>query len=320
MPILDAFISDLRDTVSDGQAAVQSVVENALVDHERFAAALQTRSKPWFFVAEETLTVFCTDARPGSASAPHDHGVWSVIGCFAGAEEGWWHREEEHPQGKRLNTIGSRVLRAGDVHSLAGDAIHHVMNRWNVPNGIVHVYGGNFLGLQRSIWDPVTSERHVAGLTEPLAPLSNGGGVLSIAGDAAVETLSLMGTAFAAIVVDDVKETSDWMAKMLNLKMLANQNDTCAIDEQFTYLIDPSSFTAIGIHGRDDADASLGNPALDHLSFRISSIDELRQWQLLLASRGAEPSEITSWAYGTFVEVIAPGNVRIRLVVLKVAR
>ncbi len=327
MPILDTLIADLREGVSEGQATVHSIVQSALIDHERFAADLQARSKPWFFVADDTLTMFCTDARPGSASAPHDHGLWSVIGCFAGAEESWWQREENNAEGdrkgKRLVTIGSGVLRPGECHSLARDVTHSVMNRWNVANGIVHVYAGNFLASERSIWDPVTSERHIAGLTEPLAPLHGEGG-LSIPIDANVDRIGLAGTAFAAIAVDDVQQTAEWMAMMLDLTMLTNQDATCATGERFTYLIDPVSLTAIGIHGRGDvevAESVTGSKqaGFDHLALRLSSMDQLLAWRTLLSSRGADPSAITKWDYGTFVEVVAPGNVRVRLIVLQVA-
>jgi predicted metal-dependent enzyme (double-stranded beta helix superfamily) len=165
---LDKFIDDCRAAVAVDQPTAHAVVAEALADPERFDAAMRTRAQPWFFAADDTMTLFCTDGRVGSASAPHNHGTWSVLGCFLGAEESWWHRDNP---GSGLVTVGSGILRAGDVHSLPPDAIHAVMNRWNVPNGIVHLYAGNFLMMERHIWDPVTLERHVAGLAEPHAPL-----------------------------------------------------------------------------------------------------------------------------------------------------
>jgi predicted metal-dependent enzyme (double-stranded beta helix superfamily) len=165
---LDQFVDDCRSAIVIGQPAAHAVVVRALADPERFDTALRARPQPWFFAADDTMTLFCTEGRPGSASSPHNHGTWSIVGCFRGAEESWWHRED--PQ-SGLVTIGTGVLRAGEVHSLPAEAIHAAMNRWDSPNGIIHLYAGNFLSMERHIWDPVTHERHIAGLTEPHAPL-----------------------------------------------------------------------------------------------------------------------------------------------------
>ncbi len=170
MDIIDTFLDSCRAAIGAGADAVHGVVADAVRDHERFAAAAYARPKPWFFAADDAMTVFFTEGRPGNASAPHDHGSWAVVGCFQGAEESWWHLTA--PDGA-LQPAGGGVLRAGDAHQLPANAIHAVMNRWDQPNGIVHVYPGNFLAADRHIWDPVTFERHPAGLTEPLAPATS---------------------------------------------------------------------------------------------------------------------------------------------------
>jgi predicted metal-dependent enzyme (double-stranded beta helix superfamily) len=91
-----------------------------------------------------------------------------VTRAASGAEESWWHEATINA----LSTNGHRPLRgAGESHALPADAVHSVMNRWDVSNGIIHVYAGNFLALERTIWDPVTSQRTPAGLKEMTAPL-----------------------------------------------------------------------------------------------------------------------------------------------------
>ena len=167
MDVLEHLIRDARDAMSAGQPAVLDVLQAAIADHERFGATVRARPQPWLFTADEMLTVFCTEGRPGSASAPHDHGTWSVLGCFDGSEETWWH-EPDDVGGLRL--VGASVLHAGEAHGLPASAVHAVMNRWNAPNGVVHIYAGNFLARERSLWDPVTGQRHPAGLGELLAP------------------------------------------------------------------------------------------------------------------------------------------------------
>jgi predicted metal-dependent enzyme (double-stranded beta helix superfamily) len=317
MDALDQLIEDCRSALSGGQpasqtgsqSAVAECVGAALADPERFAAAVHARPKPWFFVADDDLTVFCTEGRPGNASAPHDHGTWSVIGCYEGSEESWWHE----PVANGLQQVGTGVLRAGEVSSLGADVIHAVMNRWIAPNGVIHIYGGNFLAKERFIWDPVTGERYVAGLTEPLAPHA-----LLTAHDTGAthpEASNLGGTMFAALSVRDVRRVSSWLSEALGLTQLANQDDTCALDEQFSYLIDPASLTIVGVHAYDTASAPSERAGLDHLALRVPTIEGLESWRRKLTERGLKPTSITPWQFGSFVDVVGPERLTIRLFV-----
>jgi hypothetical protein len=310
MDLLDTFLHDCRDAMSAGQAAVLGVMTDALDDPQRFGAAVRARPKPWFFAADAALTVFCTDGRPGNASAPHDHGTWSVLGCFDGSEESWWHRPTVDPAtGARLETVGAGILRAGQAHALDADVVHSVMNRWAAPNGVVHVYAGNFLAADRHIWDPVTGERYSAGLSEPLVPVDQG-----VSRDLDVAGPTIAGTAFAALAVADVESTVGWLVDVFGLQRLITHDETCAIGEEFAYLIEPASLTIIGVHrvDRDPHERSLG---LDHLALRVPTFDQLEQWHADLRARGHAPTPITSWAFGDFVEVIGPSALRIRLFV-----
>jgi hypothetical protein len=306
MNLLDSFLDECRSAIESGSDAVHSVVTNALSDPERFGAAVRERPKPWFFAADEVMTVFCTDGRPGSASAPHDHGTWSVLGCFSGAEESWWY--EPHDGG--LTSVGTGLLRSGDAHQLRADVVHSVMNRWNAPNGIVHVYAGNFLALDRHIWDPVSGVRHQAGLAEPYAPLPGSSGpAIQVTADSSGP--SLAGTAFVALAVDDVPAVSDWLTATFGLQSLTDDRDSCAVDEQYRYLLEPSSLTIVGVHRR--ADASAGG--IDHVALRVPGLEALDQWRTQLETVNAGPSPITRWNYGSFVEVVGPEQIRIRLFV-----
>ncbi len=308
MDILDQLLADTRNAMECGQSAVANVLTAALVDHERLGAAIGARPKPWFFAADETMTVFCTEGRPGNASAPHDHGTWSVLGCFDGIEESWWH---ELDASGGLRHVGSGALRAGQAHMLPADAIHAVMNRWNTPNGIVHIYQGNFLAADRHVWDPVTNERFAAGLSEPLAPAHE---TLSF-DDLVVEadrTPSLAGTAFAAINVTDLATTTTWMANALGLRPLTSEADSCAVDERYSYLIEPASLTIVGLHTTSEPLLKAG---LGHVALRVPTINELEQWQQHLTDRGLNPSPVTAWNFGTFVDITGPEELTVRLFV-----
>lgn len=296
------FVTDCRDAVRHGQDAAHDVVRTALVDPERFGAALLQRPKPWFFTADDDLTVFCTSGAPGSASAPHDHATWSVLGCFAGAEESWWHE----PTDEGLTTTGHGVLRAGESHALPADAVHSVMNRWDTSNGVVHVYAGNFLALERTLWDPVTAQRTPAGLKEMTAPL----GTTTAFDDQRTDTGSgLGGTMFATISTGAVDETVGWLRDTFGFEALTDDTETCSVDERFMYLIEPTSLTIIGVHHNPQATVGL-----DHLAIRVTGTDALATWHERLGATGASPSPITAWNFGTFTEITGPGGVRIRLI------
>jgi predicted metal-dependent enzyme (double-stranded beta helix superfamily)/catechol 2,3-dioxygenase-like lactoylglutathione lyase family enzyme len=308
MDILNQLLNDTRQAIDSGQDAVSQVLRSALSDHERLGAAIRTRSKPWFFAADEAITIFCTEGRPGNASSPHDHGSWSVLGCFDGSEESWWHQTDET---SGLRHVGSGVLRAGEAHALPADAIHAVMNRWDTPNGIIHIYQGNFLAAERHIWDPVTHARSPASLSEPLAPshIPSSGGAIT---DESSVKPALAGTAFAAIAVNDLAGATDWMASVFGLHVLTTQDDSCAVDEQFSYLIEPSSLTVVGLHRASKPQSSAG---LEHIALRVPSVTQLERWHQELTGLGHKPSPITPWNFGTFVEVIGPEGLTVRLFV-----
>ncbi len=305
---LDQLLNDIREAMPVGQAAVAAVTKAALTDPERVASAIRSRPKPWFFTADETMTVFCTEGRPGNASAPHDHGTWSVLGCFEGAEESWWYETDEATGVRQVN---SGVLRSGDSHSLPADAIHSVMNRWNTPNGVLHIYAGNFLAADRHIWDPVTGERHVAGLSEPLAP-SHVAFTRDQEPTTSADRPVLAGTAFVAVSVGELQSATKWLADAFGLRTLTTEADSCAVDQPFSYLIEPSSLTIVGLHKAEAVQAKAG---LDHVALRVPSMTELEKWQQDLSIRGLNPSPITAWDFGSFVDVVGPAELTIRLFV-----
>jgi predicted metal-dependent enzyme (double-stranded beta helix superfamily) len=326
MDLLDQLIANCRDGASSataGQHLVHEAVVEALADHERFRAALRARPQPWFFAADDLITVFATEGRPGSASSPHNHGLWSVLGCFAGAEESWSYRVvlNESVDVDDVTAIHQSVLRAGEVHALPDTAVHSVMNRWNTPNGMLHVYGGNFLAAERHIWDPVTNQRHPAGLAEPYAPLSTNqtfpaDEIDSSEGRSAhlpawPSPPGLAGTAFVALSAQDVESVATWLADTFGFTRFASAQDTCAIDEHFVYLVDPASLTAIGVHQRDEHSAN----GLDHVALRVTGIDALHDWHEALIRNDSNPSAITTWNFGTFVEVVGPEAIKVRMFV-----
>ena len=86
---------------------------------------------------------------------PHDHRMWAVIGIYSGREENIFWRRSRHEDGK-LEAAAAKALSEGDAEPLGPNVIHSVINPISKLTGAIHVYGGDFFGVERSEWDPNT--------------------------------------------------------------------------------------------------------------------------------------------------------------------
>ena len=102
------------------------------------------------------LTVLNVTLRPGVLSIPHDHRMWAVIGIYQGEEANAFYRR----QGEGLAEVNHRTLRAGEAMLLGEDVVHAIENPLPTPTLGLHVYGGDLLGAERSMWDPKTGREH----------------------------------------------------------------------------------------------------------------------------------------------------------------
>ena len=82
-------------------------------------------------------------------------GMWAVIGIYTGREDNiFWRRQ---PDGSnRIEAAGAKSLGVGDAEPLGRNIIHSVTNPIPRLTGAIHVYGGDFFGVERSEWDPET--------------------------------------------------------------------------------------------------------------------------------------------------------------------
>jgi predicted metal-dependent enzyme (double-stranded beta helix superfamily) len=78
--------------------------------------------------------------------------MWAAIGIYGGREDNTFYRRHENT----LVASGGRELHDRDVLLLGDDAIHAVRNPLARYTGAVHVYGGDFVATERSMWDPDT--------------------------------------------------------------------------------------------------------------------------------------------------------------------
>ncbi|HTN79780.1 MAG TPA: hypothetical protein VMK16_08905, partial [Acidimicrobiales bacterium] len=87
---------------------------------------------------------------------PHDHRMWAAIGIYSGREDNAFFRRN----GRGLTDSGGKTLLEGDVLLVGDDAIHSVENPNRAHTGGIHVYGGDFFGVNKSQWtgEPPTEE------------------------------------------------------------------------------------------------------------------------------------------------------------------
>jgi predicted metal-dependent enzyme (double-stranded beta helix superfamily) len=155
---LDQFVADCiaaRGEV-DAVLAVRDVLDRALAAPTAVAAALPAEAAELTPIyASHDLTVIKVVWGPGMKLRPHNHLMWAVNGMYDGEEDNVFYRRTD--QG--LVEAGGRHIDLGRSAVLGRDVIHAVTN----PNarrcsGSIHIYGGDFMGKPRSMWDPETLE------------------------------------------------------------------------------------------------------------------------------------------------------------------
>jgi predicted metal-dependent enzyme (double-stranded beta helix superfamily) len=149
---LDALLADLTDAIREDtpQLAVRDVLARALERPGDLADALPcTKAEFAPILSTPEITVIKTVWAPGMQVPPHDHRMWGAIAVYAGKEDNtFWRRAEGG-----ITQSGGKELAVGDVGLMGADTIHSVHSplarTWT---GAVHVYGGDFVAQERSMW------------------------------------------------------------------------------------------------------------------------------------------------------------------------
>ncbi|HEY6931235.1 MAG TPA: hypothetical protein VJA66_16300 [Thermoanaerobaculia bacterium] len=153
---LERFIEDCREALAESlpQSAIQELVERAASEPGSVEKALGTPRSGGIetLYRSPELTILNIIWSPCMTLYPHDHRMWAVIGLYGGREDNVFYRRT--PQG--LEAAGGRQLETSDTLMLGKMAIHSVTNPWRQLTGAIHVYGGDFFGVPRSEWDPIT--------------------------------------------------------------------------------------------------------------------------------------------------------------------
>ena len=154
----DQFIEDCTSALAEPgpQLAVKDVLARALAAPAEVEAALPvTRAELTAIHRSPELTILKVVWAPGMRIPPHDHRMWATIGIYGGGEDNTFYRRAE----EGIVTAGGRELRTRETLMLGDDVIHSVTNpRQHELTGSIHIYGGDYFGVPRSLWDAETLE------------------------------------------------------------------------------------------------------------------------------------------------------------------
>jgi predicted metal-dependent enzyme (double-stranded beta helix superfamily) len=157
---LDRFIEDCRAAVREDPShkAVREVLARANADPRAILAALgepaQAGVNPLY--RSDTLTILNVVWGKRMTIMPHDHRMWAVIGVYTGREDNIFWRRLPGEVGGRVEAAGAKSLGECCAEPLGHDIIHSVTNPLGHLTGAIHVYGGDFYGVERTEWDPET--------------------------------------------------------------------------------------------------------------------------------------------------------------------
>jgi predicted metal-dependent enzyme (double-stranded beta helix superfamily) len=157
---LEHFLAECRAAVANDASpqAVREVVARAVSDPASVLKGLGTpqRAEVQTLYHADDLTVLKVIWGPYMTIMPHNHEMWAVIGIYTGREDNiLWRRLPQAEDGK-IEAAGAKALAEQDAFPLGRDIIHSVTNPIPRLTGAIHVYGGDFFGVERSEWDPET--------------------------------------------------------------------------------------------------------------------------------------------------------------------
>ncbi|MCR9072469.1 MAG: hypothetical protein NXI18_12170 [Alphaproteobacteria bacterium] len=98
---------------------------------------------------ESAVSVFLVRQTPNTAGPPHDHGMPAVIAMLEGVEiHRHFRRDGDEIVLEREETVGP-----GQMLSLGPDDVHAIANPDDTASLGVHVYLGDIVGRERTLWD-----------------------------------------------------------------------------------------------------------------------------------------------------------------------
>ncbi|MBV9829109.1 MAG: hypothetical protein JO001_26100 [Alphaproteobacteria bacterium] len=155
---IERFIEECQAAVREDRThkAARDVLARANSDPAAVLAAMgePTRAGVTPLYKSGSLTVLNVVWGKRMTIMPHDHRMWAVIGVYTGREDNiFWRRLPGDSTGL-IEAAGAKSLGPGCAEPLGPDVIHSVTNPLGRLTAALHVYGGDFYGVERSDWDP----------------------------------------------------------------------------------------------------------------------------------------------------------------------
>ncbi|MGB6601161.1 MAG: hypothetical protein WBE77_08765 [Candidatus Cybelea sp.] len=154
---VEEFVADCRAALAQDRsfAAVREVVARAVNEPSAVIKALgaPTRGQIETLHRSPELTVLNVIWAPKMTIFPHNHNVATVIGIYSGREDNiFWRRPSAGSS--RVEAAGARAIFDKEAVLLGAEVIHSVTNPIDRLTAALHVYRGDFFGIDRSEWDP----------------------------------------------------------------------------------------------------------------------------------------------------------------------
>jgi predicted metal-dependent enzyme (double-stranded beta helix superfamily) len=97
------------------------------------------------------LTVIQVTIAPGLQYPPHNHGMEAAIGLYSGLERNLWFGVGESDS---IAVRGASELRVGETLKMNSGVIHAVANPVRGYSAGIHVYLGDLIAHDRTLWHP----------------------------------------------------------------------------------------------------------------------------------------------------------------------
>ena len=172
---LDALVDDCRAALGEDRPmlAVKELVERAVADRASLDASLSHEGGVHLLHRSDDLTIANVVLPAGApASLPHDHRMWAVVGVYGGQEDNQFYRRAE----RGIEESGGRSVLVGEALAMGTETVHAISNPSTASAvAALHVYGGDLVGADRSMWiGPDLEERpfdQEAVLGAPIRPV-----------------------------------------------------------------------------------------------------------------------------------------------------
>lgn len=156
---IDHFIVDCQAAIAEANPsrAIRELVDRSVAEPSDLINALgapRLGGLEGLHVADD-LTILNVVWAPRMTLMPHNHNMWAVIGVYGGREDNiFWRRVQDDPEG-RIEAAGAKSIGPREVRPLGREIIHSVTNPTSQFTAALHIYGGDFFAVERSMWDPL---------------------------------------------------------------------------------------------------------------------------------------------------------------------